>query len=76
MKGNTAIYPFRFTIKHGNGYVRIITAGESPQAARRKVILAEGCPLSAITKEEIQDGRKFAGFMQHAEKSGRTSAHS
>jgi hypothetical protein len=63
MKENSIIYSFRFTIKHDNGYVRIITTGESPQAARRKVILAEGCPLSAITREEIQDGRKFAGFM-------------
>jgi hypothetical protein len=63
MKDSTLVYSFRFTIRHDKGYVRIITTGESPQAARRKVILAEGCPLSAITKEEIQDGRKFVGFM-------------
>jgi hypothetical protein len=69
---NGVIYRFRFTLKHGKGYVRIITTGESPQAARRKVILAEGCPLSAITKEEVQDGRKFVGFMQRVEKYGRT----
>jgi hypothetical protein len=63
MKKNAVIYAFRFTVKHGNGCMRIIATGESPQAARRKVILAEGCPLSAITKEEIRDGRKFVGFM-------------
>jgi hypothetical protein len=62
--GNSAIaYTFRFTIKQGEGYVRIITTGSSPQAARRKVMLAEDCPLSAITREEIQDGRKFVYFM-------------
>jgi hypothetical protein len=63
MKDNTIVYSFRFTIRHDKGYVRIITAGSSPQVARRKVILAEGCPLSAITKEEILDGRKFVSFM-------------
>jgi hypothetical protein len=63
MKRNAIVYSFRFTVKHDRGYVRIITTGESIQAARRKVILAEGCPLSAITKEEIQDGRKFVCFM-------------
>jgi hypothetical protein len=63
MNGNVSAYALRFTVKHGKGCVRIITAGSSPQEARRKAILAEGCPLSAIIKEEIQDGRKFAGFM-------------
>jgi hypothetical protein len=55
MKNSAIVYSFRFTIRHDKGYVRIITTGTSLQAARRKVILAEGCPLSAITKEEIQD---------------------
>jgi hypothetical protein len=63
MRENTLVYSFRFTLKHDDGYVRIITSGTSPQEARRKVILAENCPLSAITKEEIWDGRKFARFM-------------
>jgi hypothetical protein len=63
MKGDTVVYCFRFTVKHDKGSMRIITTGSSPQEARHKVILAEGCPLSAITKEEIRDGRKFVNFM-------------
>jgi hypothetical protein len=63
MKENSTVYSFRFTIKHDKGYVRITTTGASLHAARQKVILAEGCPRSAITKEEIPDGRKFAVFM-------------
>jgi hypothetical protein len=63
MKGSVIAYTFRFTLKQGEGYVRIITTGSSPQAARRKIMLAEGCPLSAITGEEIQDGSKFVRFM-------------
>jgi hypothetical protein len=63
MGRDTALYTFRFTLKHDRGYVRIVTTGSSPQEARRKVILAEGCPVSAIRKEEIQDGKKFVGFM-------------
>jgi hypothetical protein len=63
MRNGAIVYLFRFTLKHDKGYMRVITTGRSPQEARRKVVLAEGCPLSAITKEEIQDGRKFVVFM-------------
>jgi hypothetical protein len=59
MKDSAIVCSFRFTIKHDGGRVRIITTGSSLQEARRKVVLAEGCPLTAIVKEEIQDGRKF-----------------
>jgi hypothetical protein len=63
MKDNALVYVFRFTVKHDKGYVRVITTGSSPRAARRKILLAEGCPLSAIAKEEIQDGGEFVRFM-------------
>jgi hypothetical protein len=63
MKDNTIVYSFRFTLKHDKGYVRVITTGSSPQAARRKIMLAEGCPLSAIIKEEIRDGKEFVHLM-------------
>jgi hypothetical protein len=59
MKNDIDVYLFRFTIAHDKGRVRIVTSGSSLQAARRKAILFEGCPLSAILKEEIRDGRKF-----------------
>jgi hypothetical protein len=63
MRDGATVYLFRFTVKHDGGYIRIVTTGSSPKAARRKVMLAEGCPLSAITRAEIKDGRKFVRFM-------------
>jgi hypothetical protein len=63
MKDGATIYFFRFTLRHDNGCIRIITTGRSPQAARRKIILAEGCPASAIIKEEIQDKGKFVSLL-------------
>jgi hypothetical protein len=63
MKGDTVVYHFRFTLKHDQGYVRISTTGSSLQAARNKVVIAEGCPLSAITKEEVRDGSRFVRVM-------------
>jgi hypothetical protein len=59
MKTKTVMYQFRFTVKHDSGYVRIRTTGSSVQAARNKVLQYEGCPASAITKEEVLDGGKF-----------------
>jgi hypothetical protein len=64
MKGGGIAYAFRFTVKHCRGRMRIVTAGSSLHAARRKAALAEGRPLPAIIKEEIRDGRKFAGLRQ------------
>jgi hypothetical protein len=63
MKDDIAVYSFRYTLKHDSGYMRIVTTGASPQAARRKVVIWEDCPVSAIVKEEIWDGRKFVRFM-------------
>jgi hypothetical protein len=63
MKDSFIVHMFRFTLKHDKGYVRITTTGMSIQEVRHKVMLAEGCPLSAITKEEIRDGKEFVHLM-------------
>jgi hypothetical protein len=60
---NELLYTFRFTICHDRKITQITTTGVSPQAARRKVVVAEYCPLSAIVREEIQDGQRFVRFI-------------
>lgn len=48
-ESDSDVKTFKFKVKHDGGTKKITTTGSSLEDAKKKIMAAEGCPMSAIS---------------------------